>query len=134
RIQAAISTAIGFSVSVAIGLFDVRIQIACRPLSAILHPFRRDFWVFRNVRRTGRATQTYSGSLLGTFEGEDLRVEGTLAGTTSERNGFPYRIALQSGNLTAGGAAAWTLEFRQDGVAGVGTVTIAAGGLTRVPN
>ncbi|MGH9142581.1 MAG: hypothetical protein ACRD2I_15730 [Vicinamibacterales bacterium] len=91
-------------------------------------------WLTGASQVSGVYTQTYSGSLLGTFEGEDLRVEGTLAGTTSERNGFPYRIALQSGNLTAGGAAAWTLEFRQDGVAGVGTVTIAAGGLTRVPN
>jgi hypothetical protein len=91
-------------------------------------------WLTATSQASGTYTQTYAGSLVGTFVGEGLSAQGTMEGMTVERNGFSYRVVLRNGSLTAGGAAEWTLDFRQDGVAGMGTVTISAAGLTRVPS
>jgi hypothetical protein len=91
-------------------------------------------WLTAASQASGTYNQIYTGSLGGALMGDGLSVQGSMEGTTVERNGFSYRVLLRSGSLTAAGAAEWTLDFRQDGVAGLGTVTISAAGLTRVPS
>jgi hypothetical protein len=87
---------------------------------------------------SGMFSNNYMGTIVGVLDGTGgLSVLGTLLGQGSERNGNVFKITIRDWSAAVTGnqlLSTWTMDFRQDLVAGSGTVVATTPGLTRVPN
>ena len=83
---------------------------------------------------SGQWTSVFTGNVAGPIDANgQASFFGELDGRGPERNGMTFRVIIRSwvATLTSAGlASTWTMEFRQDGVEGYGTVTATTPGLS----
>lgn len=83
---------------------------------------------------SGKWSNVFKGTVYGVIDGNgQLSLQGELIGVGPERNGSVFRVIIRNWTATMAGnqlPSTWTMEFRQDGVAGSGTVIATTPGLS----
>jgi hypothetical protein len=85
---------------------------------------------------SGVWSTNFMGNLVGAFDGNGgLSLLGALLGAQAERNGSVFKVTVRNWVASVSGnqlLSTWTMDFRQDGVGGIGTVVATTPGLTLV--